>query len=162
MASGWGPRASRSPTSSGRGGQRILVAPALDLIIGTTGGGIDPGDIVDPVTTTLVDPTKVLPPNPAGEAKLSDATAAAGAPPPAEPVAPLPATAVRVSSRTYAFPPNPFGLEARLPGQPWTAVGMNGTVPRERLRKSATKGVVACSLDPALLWIPAVACGGQT
>jgi CubicO group peptidase (beta-lactamase class C family) len=109
-----GPREEPIPyfLASGRGGQRILVAPALDLVIVTTGGGFDPGDIVDPVVGTLADPTQTLTPDPAGEARLRDAVAAAASPPPAEFVPPLPAIAAEVSGKTYAFSSNPYGLRS--------------------------------------------------
>jgi hypothetical protein len=98
--------------ASGRGGQRILVAPALDLVIATTGGGFDPGGIVDPAMATLADPANPLPPNPGGEARLRDAVAAVAAPPTPEPVHPLPATAAEIGGRTFALSPNAYGLQA--------------------------------------------------
>jgi CubicO group peptidase (beta-lactamase class C family) len=98
--------------AAGRGGQRILAAPAIDLVVATTGGGFDPADIIDPIAGTLVDPTKALPANPSGEAKLADAIAMAAAAPPAEPVQPLPAMGAAVNGKTYAFPANPYALKA--------------------------------------------------
>jgi CubicO group peptidase (beta-lactamase class C family) len=109
-----GPKAEPVPYffAAGRGGQRILVAPGLDLIITTTGGGFDPGDIIDPVVATLTDPANPLSLNLAGEARLRDAVAVASSAPVAKPVPPLPAIASIVSGKTYTFPTNPYGLEA--------------------------------------------------
>lgn len=128
--------------ASGRGGQRILMAPALDLIIVSTGGGFDPGDVIDPVLAALTDPAQALPPNAEGEAKLAAALAAIAAPPEAQPVPPPPAMAAQISGRTYRLPPNfgglisvrldfPGGAEAVLTladaqGAPGHPVGLDG------------------------------------
>jgi CubicO group peptidase (beta-lactamase class C family) len=98
--------------ASGRGGQRILVAPSLELIIVTTGGGFDPGDIIDPVIATLRDPANPLLANPAGEAALTAALSAINMPPEAQPVPALPAMAAEVSGKAYSLPPNFGGLTA--------------------------------------------------
>lgn len=106
--------------ASGRGGQRILVAPALELVIVTTGGGFDPGHIVDPVVQTLLDPGAALLPDPAGEKRLADAIARVKAPPAALPVPALPAIAAAISGRTYAFSTNAVGvvsLRLDFPGE---------------------------------------------
>jgi CubicO group peptidase (beta-lactamase class C family) len=122
--------------ASGRGGQRIVVAPSLDLVIVTTGGGFDPGTVIDPVVTTLLDPAAALPADPAGEAALTAAVAAAGAPPAGKPVPALPATAARIGGKTYDVEPNPYGLASiRLdfPGgseATWTSVDAIGTAVR--------------------------------
>lgn len=105
--------------ATGRGGQRILVAPPLDLVIVTTGGGFDPGDIIDPLVGTLRDPAGSLPPNPSGEARLAAAIAGAAEPPGALAVPDLPPMAAAISGRTYRFPANPYGVEsfeAQFPG----------------------------------------------
>ena len=128
--------------ASGRGGQRILVAPVLDLIVVSTGGGFDLGDVIDPVIETLADPEKGLPPNPDGEARLAAALGAIAAVPGPQPVPPLPAMAAEISGRTYRLPPNfgglvsvrldfPGGAEATLTladaqGAPAHPVGLDG------------------------------------
>jgi len=99
-------------SASGRGGQRILVAPALDLVIVTTGGGIDPGDIIDPMMTALVDPQQPLPADPAGEAALAKAIGRAAAAPAAKSPADLPPLAAQVSGKTYRFAANAYGIES--------------------------------------------------
>jgi hypothetical protein len=128
--------------ATGRGGQRILVAPVLDLVVVSTGGGFDLGDVIDPVIETLADPAKALPPNPDGEARLAGALAAIAASPAPQPVPPLPAMAAAISGRTYRLPPNfgglvsarldfPGGAEATLTladaqGAPAHKVGLDG------------------------------------
>jgi CubicO group peptidase (beta-lactamase class C family) len=109
-----GPRTEPVPYffAAGRGGQRILAVPAFDLVVATTGGGFDPGDIIDPIAGTLVDPAKPLPPNPSGAARLADAIAMAEAAPPPEPVQPLPAIGAAANGKTYAFLANPYALKA--------------------------------------------------
>ena len=105
--------------ATGRGGQRILVAPPLDLVVVTTGGGFDPGDIIDPVVGTLRDPGGPLPADASGEARLAAAIAAAAQPPVAGAVPDLPTMAATISGRTYRFPPNPYGVvsfRAEFPG----------------------------------------------
>jgi CubicO group peptidase (beta-lactamase class C family) len=94
--------------ASGRGGQRIQVLPALDIILVTTGGGFDPGEATDMLATAVIDLEKPLPPNPAGSAQLEAALAALQQPPPAQPVPPPPETAQAISGATYTLEPNPL------------------------------------------------------
>ena len=96
--------------ASGRGGQRIVVAPMLQLLVVTTGGGFEPGDVIDPLVSALLDPASPLPPDAAGEAQLNQAIAALAAAPDAMPVPELPATAAQVSGKSFAVEPNPYGL----------------------------------------------------
>jgi CubicO group peptidase (beta-lactamase class C family) len=96
----------------GRGGQRIQVWPEIDTILVMTGGGVDIDDIEPLLGPALVDKEKPLPVDPAGVTRLEAALAAVAAPPAPKPVAPLNETAKRISGRTYAFDPNPLGIEA--------------------------------------------------
>lgn len=107
-----GPRSEPVPYffASGRGGQRILVAPALDLVIVTTGGGFDPGDIIDPVVATLRDPANPLAADSAGEAALREALRAAAAGPAPQPVSDPPPLAQQITGRTFRVEPNAYGL----------------------------------------------------
>jgi hypothetical protein len=96
----------------GRGGQRVDVIPALNAIVATTGGGFEYDEIGDRLGAALVDPSKSLPPNPAGVAKLKAAVAAVAQPPPPEPVPPLPSVARDISGKMFALEPNPVELDA--------------------------------------------------
>jgi CubicO group peptidase (beta-lactamase class C family) len=96
----------------GRGGQRIQVWPDLDAILVMTGGGVDIDDIEPLITPAFVGRDKPLPAGPAGIARLKEALAAVAAPPEPRPVAPLNATAQRISGRAYVLDPNPLGIEA--------------------------------------------------
>jgi CubicO group peptidase (beta-lactamase class C family) len=94
----------------GRGGQRIGVFPTLNIVAVTTGGGIEPGEVLDRLATAMVSPGVALPESPEGRRALDAALAAVREPP--APVAPaaLPPLATEVSGRTYRFEPNPLGL----------------------------------------------------
>ncbi len=95
----------------GRGGQRIQVWPEIDAILVMTGGGVDIDDIEPLIAPALVDKNKPLPANPAGVARLEAAIAAVAAPPAPKPVAPINATAKRISGKTFIFDPNPLEIE---------------------------------------------------
>jgi CubicO group peptidase (beta-lactamase class C family) len=93
----------------GRGGQRILVWPALDLVIVTTGAGFEPGVLV-PFLSRAIRSKTALPENEALSRQLEDALAAARAEPTAVRAA-LPELASRISGRTYEMEVNPLGFE---------------------------------------------------
>ena len=95
----------------GRGGQRISVVPAKDLVVVFTGGEFEPGDIGQFIGRAIRS-DHALPEDPAGAARLATAVRAATEPPAARPVADAPALAERVSGRTYALDANPFGLRS--------------------------------------------------
>lgn len=95
----------------GRGGQRILVIPALNAIIVATGAGYEFDDVAPYLTAALVNPKEPLPPNPNAAAQLDAALAAIAQPPAAKAVAPLPALARRISGETFTFEPNPAQLK---------------------------------------------------
>lgn len=96
--------------ASGRGGQRIVVAKAIDLIVATTGGGIDPGQLTDAVVGAFVDAAAPLAVNPAGTADLASALDAAAAAPEPQPVPALPELAGDLAGRIYTFPENPYDI----------------------------------------------------
>jgi len=93
----------------GRGGQRILVWPALDLVVVTTGAGFEPGELV-PFLSRAIRGEKALPESESLARRLRAALAAARLGPKAVPVA-LPALASRISGRTYELQANPLGFE---------------------------------------------------
>jgi CubicO group peptidase (beta-lactamase class C family) len=96
----------------GRGGQRIQVWPAWQLILVMTGGGVEIDDIEPFVAPALVDTSKPLAANPTGVAQLDAALAVIVQPPAPTAVAPLPATAKAISGKTFVFEPNPLGMES--------------------------------------------------
>jgi hypothetical protein len=110
----WIARPDDDPTFSadGRGGQRVLVFPAMNLVLAVTGGGFELDDIVSYLVAAIGE-TDPLPANPAGVADLQAALAEVAQPPAAQPVPPLPDTAWAISGQTYIFEDNPYRL-ARL------------------------------------------------
>lgn len=93
----------------GRGGQRVLVWPALDLVVVTTGAGFEPGVLV-PFLSRAIRSETALPENQARSRQLADALAAARGGPPAVQTA-LPEFAGRISGQTYDLETNPLGFE---------------------------------------------------
>jgi hypothetical protein len=100
----------------GRGGQHIVVLPAQNLIVVTTGGGFTSGA---PLLESYVIPAirqgqGSLPPNPSGNALLRSKIEEVGRKPKTTAIVPSewPATADRISGRTFVLEPNPFGISA--------------------------------------------------
>jgi CubicO group peptidase (beta-lactamase class C family) len=111
---GWWIDTSDQPESfsaSGRGGQRIIVVPAWNVIIATTGGGFSFEEIEPLLAPTFVDANNSLPANPTAVSRLQAALTAISQPPAVQPVAPLPDTAHVISGKTFVFEPNPMGIE---------------------------------------------------
>jgi CubicO group peptidase (beta-lactamase class C family) len=101
--------------ASGRGGQKIIVLPSLNLIVVETGGGFESDEIDPYLRAALIDPDKPLPPNPAGLEQLNAALAAVVQGPAPQPVPPLPDTATAISGLTYVLEPNVVNIRsARL------------------------------------------------
>jgi hypothetical protein len=98
--------------ADGRGGQYIFVLPQWDMLVVTTGGGFEMDEIGEAILATFIDSENPLPANPEGEARLKAAIDAVGRPPEPEAVAPLPATARRISGKTFVFDPNPSTLQS--------------------------------------------------
>ncbi len=96
----------------GRGGQRIHVIPAANLILVMTGGGADWDETIAYFEPAVVDLSQRLPANAAGTARLNAALTAVAQPPTPGAVAPLPDTARAISGKTIVFEPNPLGLRA--------------------------------------------------
>ncbi|MEZ4867049.1 MAG: serine hydrolase [Caldilineaceae bacterium] len=94
----------------GRGGQRIQVWPALNMLLVMTGGGIDVDDIEPFLTPAFVDPEQPLPANPAAVADLAGTVVAVAAPPAPKAVVALPALAQEISGKTFVFASNPLGM----------------------------------------------------
>jgi CubicO group peptidase (beta-lactamase class C family) len=75
--------------AEGRNGQYIYILPDWNMLLVTTGGGFDIGEISESILEILGEMEETLPANPAGVARLEEATAAVAQPPAASLVAPL-------------------------------------------------------------------------
>jgi len=93
----------------GRGGQRIFVWPALDLVVVTTGAGFEPRALV-PFLQRAIRGQRALPESEVSSRRLAAAMAAARVGPEAVPT-PLPTLASRISGRNYEMQANPLGIE---------------------------------------------------
>ena len=98
--------------AAGRGGQRLIVWPAKDIAVVMTAGGFDPAPLA-PLLLRSVKSNTALPVNPVAHSRLSARVRAATVPAQTKISAPpLPARAVAVSHRVYAWDPNPLGVRA--------------------------------------------------
>jgi CubicO group peptidase (beta-lactamase class C family) len=96
--------------ADGDGGQRILVVPSLDLVIVTTGGRYS--ERLFEALATATGSLEPLPPNPTGVDRLQAVVDALALGPEPEPIPELPATARRISGRTYVFHEELFGIRS--------------------------------------------------
>jgi CubicO group peptidase (beta-lactamase class C family) len=96
----------------GRGGQHIVVFPAVQTVVVTTGGGtFDSGNITGLLTAAVGDLTAPLPANPDGVARLNETVAKVVAAPAPQPVPPLPPMAETISGKVYEFGLNPLNMK---------------------------------------------------
>src|SRR6266571_4206472 len=95
----------------GRGGQRISVVPAKNLVVVFTGGEFEPGDIGNFIGRAI-ESDKPLPEDTAGSAQLAAAMREATTPPTARSVPPIPPSANLISGRTYTMDANPLDLRS--------------------------------------------------
>jgi CubicO group peptidase (beta-lactamase class C family) len=96
---------------NGRGGQRISIVPAKDLVVVMTGGGFEPGEIGDFIGKSIKSDT-ALAPDPKGNSRLAKAVADAAQPPAAAPASPLPQLASVFAGKVYLLDDNPLGLKS--------------------------------------------------
>ncbi len=89
----------------GRGGQRINVWPAKDLVLVFTGSEFEPGDLAKFILKALKS-DEPLPANREASVRLQERIAAAAKPPPPQPVGKLPPIAARISGQTLKFSAN--------------------------------------------------------
>ncbi len=94
----------------GRGGQRINVWPAKDMVLVFTGGGFESGDLAQFVLRALKSDKPLLA-NRESFARLKDRIGAATKPPAARPLVELPPFASRISGREYRFAANSLNLK---------------------------------------------------
>jgi len=95
----------------GRGGQRINVWPAKDLVIVFTGGGFEPGDLAKFILKALKSDTS-LQSNPNGLAQLNNRLAAAQKAPSRQPVARMPALATEISGKKFELATNALNISS--------------------------------------------------
>jgi CubicO group peptidase (beta-lactamase class C family) len=96
----------------GRGGQRLVVWPAKDLLVVVTGGGLDV-DRLAPHLLRAIRSNAALAPNPAGQQRLQARVRAAARPAATHAtasLAPLPPLAIAISGRNYRLAENALGL----------------------------------------------------
>lgn len=95
----------------GRGGQRIIVWPAKNIVVVFTGGGFEPGDIggfiVDSVRSD-----KPLSENTWAYATLMKKVKTAASPPEPKPLDALPEIIADIEGKEYLLDHNPFGFES--------------------------------------------------
>ncbi|MDP3177734.1 MAG: serine hydrolase [Spirochaetaceae bacterium] len=110
----WVSRKGAIPTflADGRGGQRILVAPGLDLIIAMTGGGFEIDDAMESILPALSWTRKKLRPNSTALASLRAAERSRRDEPAAQAAPEAPAIASSVSGRIYDFERNAIGVRS--------------------------------------------------
>jgi CubicO group peptidase (beta-lactamase class C family) len=103
--------------ASGRGGQYLYVAPALDLIVATTGSAA-PEELAqfEELLRTELLPAIVsndpLPPNQDGKARLDGLVSAAALPPRPQATQPPPPIAAIIGGKTFSAMPNALGWDA--------------------------------------------------
>ncbi|MDB6032640.1 MAG: 6-aminohexanoate-dimer hydrolase, partial [Verrucomicrobiales bacterium] len=95
----------------GRGGQRITVWAAKDVVLVYTGGGFDV-DVLAPFILKSLKSDEALPANANSAGRLRDKLTAATRPPSAQPVPELPPMAKRISGKTYTLATNELDLRA--------------------------------------------------
>jgi len=103
----------------GRGGQRILIIPKKDLVLVTTAGTSDEGELVlDQVLRNIIDSVDskktVLPPNPLGDVELQKQCEAVLVPPNQSKTTDLPSVAKNISGTTYKMSKNLYFDEMTL------------------------------------------------
>jgi CubicO group peptidase (beta-lactamase class C family) len=95
----------------GRGGQRINIWPAKDLIIVFTGGGFEPGDIATFILKALKSDTPLVS-DVAATTRLKEKIATATRTPSSKKIDKLPAMAAAISGKSYTLSSNGMELSA--------------------------------------------------
>jgi CubicO group peptidase (beta-lactamase class C family) len=97
----------------GRGGQRIIVWPEKNIIVVTTGGGFEPGEL-GPFLLAVIQSDKALPENPEAYGRLQEKIGTISKPDDPEPesVQPLPEIAGKIEDKIYTLDSNPLDLRS--------------------------------------------------
>lgn len=95
----------------GRGGQRINIWPAKDLVLVFTGSEFEPGDLAKFILKALKS-DEPLPANNDSSAELLRRIASAAKAPAPWPIKPLPAIAKVISGKTFKLSTNTMGISA--------------------------------------------------
>jgi CubicO group peptidase (beta-lactamase class C family) len=93
----------------GRGGQRITVWPAKDMVVVITGGGFEPGDLA-PFILKALKSDESLPTNIAASTQLQERLGASRKPPLPKPLPKLPPIASQISGRVFKLCTNTLKL----------------------------------------------------
>jgi CubicO group peptidase (beta-lactamase class C family) len=96
--------------ANGRGGQRISVIPATNMVVVMTGGGFEPGDIGNFLLRAVRADTAIAA-DPVSEARLAQAVRLVAAPPPQHTASRSP-TSGRVSGWLFKVEDNRMGLRS--------------------------------------------------
>jgi CubicO group peptidase (beta-lactamase class C family) len=96
--------------ANGRGGQRITIIPAKNIVVVMTGGGFEPGEVGTLLLRALRSDS-ALPSDRAGEDRLQAALRRVSAPPEVRPVSRSP-IAQQVSGKRYAMAENRLSLSS--------------------------------------------------
>ena len=98
--------------AAGRGGQRLIVWPAKDIVVVMTGGGFDPAQLA-PLLLRAVKSNAALPENTVAHSRLlARVRAATVQVQTKESSPPLPSRAAEISHTVYALDRNPLGVRA--------------------------------------------------
>ncbi len=129
--------------AAGRGGQRLIVWPAKDIVVVVTAGGFDPGQIA-PFLLRSLKSNAALPKNPEGHERLLARVREAARPLPTGGTAPpLPPRSPVIGGVDYHLDPNPLdvrGIQLRF---------LNQALAQARFRLRETELVVPVGLDGA-------------
>ena len=93
----------------GRGGQRINIWPAKEMVMVFTGGGFEPGDVAKFILKALKS-DRALSPNPNAFGRLKARLVEATQAPAPQKVSELPALAKQISGKTFRLSANSLGL----------------------------------------------------
>jgi hypothetical protein len=98
--------------AEGMGGQRILVIPALNTILVTTGGGFDIDQVIPFLTPALENINHIIPANPAGVRQLRTVVDELPQPPAPNTVALFPEITHYLSGKTIKMEENPLHIKS--------------------------------------------------
>ena len=133
----------------GRGGQRISIIPARNLIVVFTGGEFEPGDIGAFIGRSIKSDAP-LPSSASGTAALAAALRDATQPPAGQALRPLPALARTISGKTYVLDANPLEVRSialTFPGAAEAAVRLEFSDRRDATRPVGLDGVPRVSAN---------------